>query len=199
MLAPLGIEKARNGPSTALTAVLRVPSGGGGTLRPMRSAFVSALLLGSLGLSACTVTVRPNTGLGGSGSNLITRLTPDRGEGATYVVGEPVQFSVTVRTPGYLTLVALNPGGYASPLVQNVYVGAGTTTFPRVQDGATYNVAPPRGLQRVRAIFTRVRPTTDLVFSGVYDGQRWNGATETYLRPYALADRDVQETYLYIR
>ena len=46
----------------------------------------------------------------------------------------------------YLTLVALNPGGYASPLVQSAYVGAGTTTFPRVQDGATYNVAAPRGL-----------------------------------------------------
>lgn len=63
----------------------------------------------------------------------------------------------------------------------------------------TYNVAPPRGLQRVRVLFTRVRPTSDIVLSGVYSGDSWNVATNGYLTPYAPADRDVQETYFYIR
>ncbi|SEJ85625.1 protein of unknown function [Deinococcus reticulitermitis] len=167
----------------------------------MRTTPLAALLLGSLalGLSACTVTVRPNTGLAVSSSNLITRFAPTKGVGANYFVGEAVSFNVTTRAPGYLTLLALNPDGSANVLAQNVYVAAGTTVFPRPQDGVTYNVAPQRGLQLVRAIFLRVRPTTDLVLGGSYDNGRWNTVTNAYVAPYAYADRDVQETYLYIR
>lgn len=161
----------------------------------------TALLLGSLalGLSACTVSVRSNLGVVGADSNLIADLRPDRGQGATYLVGEAVRFRLTTRTAGYVTLVALQSNGFTSILARNVYVPGGTTVFPRPQDGVTYNVAPPTGLQRVRAIFTRVRPTTELVLSGTYDGTRWNTATTTYIQPYPVADRDVQETYLYIR
>ena len=71
--------------------------------------------------------------------------------------------------------------------------------FPRAQDGVTYNVSYPRGLQRVRAIFTRVRPTTDLVLRGTYDNGTWNTATNAYVNSYAAQDRDVQETYFGIR
>ncbi|AAF10606.1 MULTISPECIES: DUF4384 domain-containing protein [Deinococcus] len=167
----------------------------------MRPTPLSALLLGglALGLSACTVTVRPNTGLAGSSNNLISTFIPTKGEGAAYAVGEAVQFRLTTRDAGYATILALNPDGSVNILTRNAYVGAGTTVFPRPQDGVTYNVAPQRGLQKVRAIFLRVRPTTDLVLSGVYDNGRWNTATTEYLTPYAYADRDVQETYLYIR
>jgi hypothetical protein len=163
----------------------------------MHKAFLFGAL--ALGLSACTVTVQPNLSIQGGGSNLITGLRPDRGEGSTYRVGEAVRFNLTTRTPGYVTLLALQSNGYASVLAQNVYVGAGTTTFPRPGDNVVYNLAEPRGLQRVRAIFTRVRPTTSVVLSGIYDGNRWNATTTAYLNPYAPADRDVQETYLYIR
>ncbi|GGK85494.1 DUF4384 domain-containing protein [Deinococcus radiotolerans] len=160
----------------------------------------NAILLGTLalGLSACSVTVRPNLGLQGSDSNLITTLRPDRGEGSTYAVGEAVRFVVSTRAAGYVTLIALQ-GGEASTLIRNAYVPAGTTVFPRAQDGVTYNVSYPRGLQRVRAIFTRVRPTSDLVLRGTYDEGRWNATSTAYIQPYAVQDRDVQETYLYIR
>lgn len=159
------------------------------------------LLLGSLalGLSSCTISVRSNLGVVSSDSNLIADLRPDRGEGATYLVGEAVRFRLTTRTAGYVTLVALQSNGFTSTLARNVYVAAGTTVFPRAIDGVTYNVAPPTGLQRVRAIFTRVRPATELVLSGTYDGTRLNTATTAYIQPYPAADRDVQETYLYIR
>ncbi|WP_309571491.1 DUF4384 domain-containing protein [Deinococcus sp.] len=164
----------------------------------MRFLKTTALIAGTLalGLSACTVSVRPNLTLQASGGNLITRVTPDRGEGSTYGVGETVRISVGTRTPGYVTLVALQSNGYANVLVRNEYIAAGTTTFPR---GQIFTVAPPRGVQRVRAIFTRVRPTTDLVVSGYYDGTRWNTFTEAYVNPYPQADRDVQETFFYIR
>lgn len=162
----------------------------------------TALLLGTLalGLSACTVSVRPNAGLAYSSSNLIANVRPDRGEGSTYEVGSNIRLLVTTRTSGYLTLVSLDPSGYGNVLVRGVYVNAGTTSFPRVQDGAaSFTVAPPRGVQRVRAIFTRARPNTDLYFQGSYDQNRWNDATNGYVRGYSAADRDVQETYFYIR
>uniref|UniRef100_UPI0025C105B0 DUF4384 domain-containing protein n=1 Tax=Deinococcus sp. TaxID=47478 RepID=UPI0025C105B0 len=146
-----------------------------------------------------TVAPRPNYGLAGSSSNLIARVTPDRGEGNAYNVGEAIRVNVTVRDAGYVTLLALNAGGSADVLVRNAYVERGTTTFPRPQDAVTFNASAPRGLQRIRAIFTRPRPTTDLVLGGIYDGTRWNNVTSDYLTPYAPADRDVQETYIYIR
>ena len=163
----------------------------------MRTAF----LLGSLalGLSACTFTVQSNTGLSGSRSNLISSLRPDRGEGASYAVGSQVRFSLTTRTPGYVTLISLDPSGRGNVLIRGAAVNAGTTTFPRAEDGVTYDVTTPRGLQRVRAIFTRVRPTVDVVLQGQYSGDSWNTVTSSYLRPYAAPDRDVQETFFYIR
>ena len=153
----------------------------------------------ALGLSACTITTRPAVYLTQSGSNLISDLRPDRGEGSTYWAGEQVRIRLSTRAAGYVTLVALQPNGYSSTLVRNAYVPAGTTTFPRAQDGATWTVAPPRGTQYVRAIFTRVRPTTDLVLRGTYDNGTWNTATNAYVNSYAAQDRDVQETYFWIR
>ena len=161
-----------------------------------------ALLLGTLalGLSACTVSVRSNLGLEYRDSNLIAHLRPDRGEGGSYAVGSTIRLLLTTRAPGYVTLVSLDPNGNTDVLVRSAFVNAGTTSFPRTQDGAvSFTVAPPRGLQRVRAVFTRARPGTDLYFQGRYDQGRWNDATNTYVQSYAPADRDVQETYFYIR
>lgn len=165
----------------------------------MKLSTTSVFLLTSVALSSCTLSVRPGTGLAGSSRNLISSFTPDKGEGREYRVGESISFRVGVREAGYLTLIAMNPDGSANVLTQNAYIPQGTTVFPRPQDGVTYNVAPQRGIQRVRAIFTRVRPTTDLVLRGIYTENTWNAATNEYLQPYNYADRDIQETYIFIR
>ena len=172
-------------------------------LPDMYKAIVFGML--ALGIGACapttrtTVTLDPYVSVQVNDSNLITGLRPDRGEGSNYAVGEAVRLLFSARTPGYVTLIALQSNGYASTLVQNAYVDAGTTVFPRAEDGVVYNLGQPRGVQRVRAIFTRVRPTSSIVLSGSYDSTRWNSVTTAYLDPYASSDRDVQETYLYIR
>lgn len=163
----------------------------------MRTVFLLGTL--ALGLSACTISVRPNLALDYTRSNLITSLRPDRGEGSTYRVGEAVRLSVTTRAAGYLTLIALDNDGRSSVLAQNARVAAGTTTFPRAGDQAEFTVGAPRGVQRVRAIFTRTQPTTSFAFEGTYDAGRWNTVTNTYTQGYAVGDRDVQETYFYIR
>jgi Domain of unknown function (DUF4384) len=167
----------------------------------MRNVFlIGSLALGSFGLSACTVSVRPNLSVSYNDSNLIAGLKPDRGQGSSYAVGSTVRFLVATRTAGYVTLVSLDPDGYSDVLVRNAFVNAGTTSFPRARDGAaSFSVAPPRGYQRVRAIFTSVRPVTDLYFQGTYDQGRWNETTNAYVQGYEPAERDVQETYFYIR
>ncbi len=168
-----------------------------------------ALLLGALalGLSACRVTVQPSTvqpgvvqpGAGVSVAarpNLITTLRPERGAGSVYYVGERVRFDVRTRTAGYLTLVALDPDGYGNVLLRDTYVAAGRTLV-----GANYalQITPPRGLERVRAIFTTSRPRGNIVFSGRYDQRGFNSYTDSYLNGYGPGARDVAETYLYIR
>lgn len=151
-----------------------------------------------LGLSSCTIAVQENRGMTGTRHNLISELSPVRGEGSTYREGENISIRVGTRTDGYLTLLALDPDGRGNVLVQNAFVRAGTTVFPRPEDGAVYTVVPPYGTERIRAIFTRVRPTTRVVLNGVYDADRWNDVTNSYLTPYEPADRDIQETYLFI-
>lgn len=165
----------------------------------MKNALFLAAL--SLGLSACTVTVRPGAAVvvPARQANLIQNFQPVRGEGSTYFVGESVQLRLTTRTAGYVTLVSLDPDGYGDVLARGVYVGAGTTVFPRAEDRVTYDIRPPRGLQRVRAIFTSVRPTNTIVFSGRYGENEFRTYTDAYVRPYDAGQRDVFETFFYIR
>ena len=150
-----------------------------------RHLLLAVLTLGlGTGLSSCTLqTERPNLGLNTSQRNLIAGIVPDRGEGAAYRQGDEVRLRVSVREPGYLTLVARQPDGSAQVLVRDVYVDRGTTVFPRAGDRVTYNVDAPNGLQVVRAIFTRIRAGGGLAVDGAALTQ---------------ADRDVQETYFYI-
>lgn len=163
-----------------------------------------ALLLAALsaGLGACTVTVRPGATVvtaPAAQANIIQNFQPTRGEGSTYFVGESVSFRISTRQAGYLTLVSLDPDGYGSVLARNLYVPAGTTVLPRPGDNVTLDLTPPRGLQRVRAIFTAERPTSNIVFSGRYDQNGWNTYTDAYVRPYGPQQRDIDETFFYIR
>lgn len=155
------------------------------------------------GLSACTMqtAARPNQGLNGSVRNLVVAVTPDKGEGASYRQGEAVRLRVGVQEPGYLTLVARQPNGSAQVLVRDVPLERGTYIFPRDGQDDTFAAALknlPQGRQAVRAIFTRQRPATELVVTGVYDQNRWNAVGYQDFRQLSAADRDVQETYFQI-
>jgi len=162
----------------------------------MKKALLLACL--SVGLSACTITLRSGPTLSTSASH-IRDFRPERGESSSYYVGENVRFRLTTGTAGYVTLVSLDPDGYGNVLVRDAYVNAGTTVFPRAQDAVNFTVAPPRGLQRVRAIFTRTRPASVIVFTGRYDANTWNTHTNAYATTHGTQDRDVWETYFYIR
>lgn len=160
----------------------------------MKKIFLLATL--GLGLSACTVSVRPGVSVSVTQSNLVQNFQPDRGEGSTYFVGERIRFNLRTARDGYITVVSLDPDGRGDVLVRNAFVRSGNSVIGSQNE---LQITPPRGLQRVRVIFTTVRPSNTIVFSGRYDRGEWNTYTESYVRPYGVEQRDVYETFFNIR
>lgn len=168
------------------------------------------LAAGALTLSACSITVadrsvpvRPVAVIeaqpGGVASVSLgysrVRVSPDRGQGANYFVGESVRFGVFVPENGYLSLLSLDPDGRSNYLVRNVPVRAGTTVFPRAGDNVSFDLIPPRGVQRVQAIFTPQPLTLQLgVTYSSYAG--WQTAITGQL---GGRNAEVTETFFYIR
>jgi len=161
------------------------------------------LLLGLAALlSACTITLRPgDVQLGVSVefnlADVIARFEPDRGQGAIYRVGEEVQFVITLRRPGYVSLVAIDPDGRSYEFEHGVYLTAGTHVLPLPSMRLRYVVDYPTGKQRVRAIYTDTRPGS-VYFRGVYSTDGFNDRLRVYFKQSYAQVRDVKETYFYI-
>ncbi len=162
-----------------------------------------AVLLGLAALlSACTITLRPGDVQVGVSvefdlADVITRFEPDRGRGATYFVGEEVQFIVSLRQAGYVSLVAIDPDGRTYEFEHGVYLPAGTHVLPLPGMRHRYVVDAPTGKQRVRIIYTDTRPGT-VYFRGVYSSNGFNDRLRLYFEQSYAQVRDVKETYFYI-
>jgi len=162
-----------------------------------------AVLLGLAALlSACTITFRPGdvqvgVSVGFDLSDVIARFEPDRGRGAIYSVGEEVRFVVTLRRPGYVSLVAIDPDGHTYEFEHGVYLSAGTYELPLPGMRHRYVVEPPTGKQRVRVVYTDTRPGT-VYFRGVYDADGFNNRLRLYFQQSYAQVRDLKETYFYI-
>lgn len=151
------------------------------------------LLLAGL-FSACTVVLdgvslsyRPDF------TPAILRFEPDRGAGATYFVGEEVRFFLTLKSPGWVSLVAIDPDGRTYEL-DRFYLGRGTHLLP---PGAyRYTLTPPRGLHRVRAVYTDLAPG-GVRLEGVFTD--WDARLRLYLEASRAHRHQVVETYFYVR
>ena len=156
---------------------------------------LAAAALGLL-ITACTITISPAPGITITLSDEILEFHPTRGAGATYFVGENIEFRLTTRTAGYVPLTAIDPDGTVYELSRNVRVPGGTVFIPTREQRVVYTAAPPRGVHRIRVSFTP-RPTSGTI---VYRERRgdaeWSAAIELELRPYEV--RDVAETSLTI-
>jgi len=155
-------------------------------------------------LSACTITARPNVVIsarfGYELTPTIVRLEPDRGQGSNYFVGEYVRFYLTLNRPGYVALVAIDPSGETYEF-SHYYLQAGSYTLagPQGNPNFGFQLRPPRGLERVRAIYTDSPYPAGFVFGGIYTYETWDRQTSIYLRDSRSRIRDVSETYFYIR
>jgi len=166
----------------------------------MKKILTSLALLGLL--TACTITIKPvdltvGVGAGYSYSDVITRFEPDRGPGSTYYVGDEVRFVITLRQPGYVSLVAIDPDGRTYEFEHGVYLNAGTHVLPLPQMNRRYIADYPTGKQRVRAIYTDKQPAA-VHFEGVYTRERFNERLRLYFDRCYAQTRDVAETYFYI-
>jgi hypothetical protein len=162
---------------------------------------VPFVLVLSAALSACSIYVRPGgpISVGVPLDNVITFFEPTRGAGATYFVGEGVEFRIRTRDSGYVTLSAMDPDGRVYVFARNIYVPANrTVTLPTPEMRVSFSAAPPRGLHRIRAAFTSARTDpTHVHYSGRHGEGDWTSAIEIDIRGYPV--RDVALTTLYIR
>jgi len=129
-------------------------------------------------------------------SPVITRFEPDRGQGASYRVGESVSFLIALTRPGYVVLVGIDPDGVTYEF-DRVYLNPGTHRLSG-PPGFRYEVRPPLGLQRVRAIFTDTPHPSGFVFRGRYSLELWDQQTSLYILRSDSRVRDVGETYFFI-
>ena len=159
-----------------------------------------ALVL-SLALSACSIYVRPgaSVSVGVPLDNVITVFQPTRGSGATYFVGDGIEFRIRTRDSGYVTLSAMDPDGRVYVFARNIYVPANRTTIlPTPAMRVAFSAAPPRGLHRIRASFTSAATNPDHVrYNGRHGEGDWTSAIQIDIRGYPV--RDVAVTTLYIR
>ncbi len=145
-------------------------------------------------LSACTITLEGLTltyrlDL----SPAILRFEPDRGAGATYFVGEEIRFLLTLDRPGWVSLVVIDPDGRTYEL-DRLYLERGTHLLPR---GAyRYRLIPPRGLHRVRAVYTEAPPSPRVRIEGVYTD--WDARLRVYLEASGARGYGVAETHFYL-
>lgn len=168
-------------------------------MRVKRIALAAALIATALVLSACTITIRP----GGIGTvehplhPVIEEFRPTAGSGATYYVGENIEFMVVVNQSGYITLSAIDPDGSVYTFARNLYVERGVNYLPGRAARVVYTAGPPRGLHYVRASFTSGRTDSSVTYRGRMGTDGWNSAINLEIRNFPV--RDVRETRLYIR
>ncbi len=159
---------------------------------------VAAVLVALL-VSACTITVRPGSvgGIDVAFNNVIEEFRPTRGDGASYRVGDQIEFRLVVNQPGYITLSAIDPDGRVYVFARNVPVERGVNYLPTRGQRVVYSAGPPRGLHYVRASFTSGRTDSTVTYRGRMGNGEWNSAIQLEVRSFPV--RDVVETSLYIR
>ena len=172
----------------------------------IRRHFWAASIGVSLLLAGCAVYVSPDhlqvagryrIALG----NVIRVFEPNRGQGATYNVGEEIRFRIVTSRSGYVTLTAIDPDGFVYVLgPRNTYVDAGETILPVARDNIRFTAAPPRGFHRVRVSFTpQPTDTTVTVYRGRRGVDTWTETIVTEVERYPSDARDIAETNLFIR
>lgn len=145
----------------------------------LRSLLALAVSLG-LFLGACA----PSLKVGTTGQ-IITRIQPDRGNGAVYRLGEFVDFQLTLTRAGYLTVLAINSDQTVEELEKNLLAEVGSQQIPRAREAQgqpRYQVVEPTGTQRVRLIFTSQPGPTQWRFSGVLSARRLSELTQQFIQ-----------------
>jgi hypothetical protein len=161
----------------------------------MRLPLIGLLVFGIV-LTACAPSALERSRFGAQ--DIISNFQPDRGEGASYKVGELVKFSFTLAQSGYITLVSMDPDTTTGEVEHSIAMKAGNNFLPRVNDvnatgaKAAYKVFPPTGRQRVILLFTDTPVAKTIRFEGKLDQDALNTKINAYFGQ--AKTRDVAES-----
>lgn len=147
-------------------------------------------------LTGCTVSLYPaglNVTYRLAPEPILYRFEPDRGAGGVYYLGEEVRFLLSLARPGYVALVAIDPDGRTYEF-DRVYLSAGTHLLPNRP--VRYTLTPPRGLYRVRAVYTEASAPAQIRLEGVFTD--WDSRLRIYLEASGGRRYDLAETHFYL-
>jgi hypothetical protein len=170
----------------------------------LRHLTTASALAAALLLSACTITILPDTG----GPNVdrppvVVRpaaITSFEALRSTYRVGDTITFRIRTTSPGYVTLTAFNPDGSSYPIARNVAVrGNRLETIPGPDSRIVFFAEPPVGRHVVRAHFTPERTAETVSFRGIASMDAWLAAIVFEIRAYGFDVDDVAEVRVDIR
>ncbi len=152
-------------------------------------------LLGLIVLAACAPARLDRSSY--ANVNVISNFLPDKGEAASYKVGEQVRFGFLVSQSGYLTLISYGATGNTVPLESNLQLSTGKHVFPRADDRqgsaqAAYVVGTPTGNNRVILIYTNAPIKT--LPRGKFDQGQLDAAVRTAIESSRASQVDLAET-----
>lgn len=105
-----------------------------------------------------------------------------------------MRFFLTLDRPGWVSLVVQDPDGYTYEL-DRFHLSRGTHVLP--PGPYRYTLTPPRGLHRVRAVYTQSPPSGRVRLEGRYTD--WDARLRLYVEASGARAYDVAETYFYVR
>ncbi len=133
-------------------------------------------------------------------NSVVQNLKPNKGEGATYKIGEQVRFTYALDRAGYATLLTTDSDGGTYDLERGIALKSGAGVLPRATDTnatgaqAAYLVDIPTGPQRVFLIFTDKPGPAGSRISGKFDNAGLQKAIRTYIAASNATVYDVAET-----
>lgn len=164
----------------------------------MRSYLLFLLII----LAACAPATTRLDRLKLSNSQLVSDLTPDKGEGASYRLNEQIKFSFKLAKAAFITLLSYDADGTSSPAEINLQLSSGIKELPRFDDRigtttAAYLVGKPFGTTRVILIAT----DTPLrgVFKGKFDGSQLENLISRALEASNIKAFDIAETQFEVK
>lgn len=135
-----------------------------------------------------------------STASVVRDFKPDKGEGATYKIGEQVRFDLTLERNGFVTLITTDSDGKTYDLERSVATTSGKTKLPRADDRsatggqAAYIVDIPTGPQRVFVVYTDRQAPPNTRVSGTFKDTDLLRVLRSYITTTGATVYDVAET-----
>ncbi len=157
------------------------------------------LLLSLVLLASCAPGVARLERSAISNASVFSDFAPDKGQGASYKVGQQLKLTFKLARSGFVTLLSVGSDDETTTVENSISMLSGARVLPRVDDRsatggvAAYIADPPVGRTRAVLIYADV-PSNGLKIRGKYDNQQLEAAIKQHLKLIGAKTTDVVET-----